>query len=118
MNSSIDEGRTGCSSVCVDPAGVAAAQHGSNTRAMIAEAGQYPVSGRSEAYNHRLAIHEGAGHAYLARCMGTELQSVSISFRVTDTKVVAFPKRISPVSMKRLRPRPWRSSTFASGRND
>jgi hypothetical protein len=78
MNKLIDEGRTGCSSVCVDPAGVAAAQHGSNTRASIAEAGQYPVLGRSETYNRRIAIHEGAGHAYVARCMGTELHSVSI----------------------------------------
>jgi hypothetical protein len=41
-------------------------------------AGQYPVPGRTPEYNLRLAIHEGAGHAYVARCMGTELQSVSI----------------------------------------
>jgi hypothetical protein len=39
---------------------------------------EYPVPGRTPEYNFRLAIHEGAGHAYLARCMGTELQSVSI----------------------------------------
>jgi hypothetical protein len=39
---------------------------------------EYPVPGRTPEYNRRLAIHEGAGHAYLARCMGTELQSVSI----------------------------------------
>lgn len=38
----------------------------------------YPVPGRTPEYNRRLAIHEGAGHAYVARCMGTELQSVSI----------------------------------------
>jgi hypothetical protein len=39
---------------------------------------EYPVPGRSPEYNRRIAIHEGAGHAYLARCMGTELHSVSI----------------------------------------
>jgi hypothetical protein len=38
----------------------------------------YPVPGRSAETNLRIAIHEGAGHAYLARCMGTELHSVSI----------------------------------------
>jgi hypothetical protein len=38
----------------------------------------YPVVGRSKEYNRRIAIHEGAGHAFLARCMGTELRSVSI----------------------------------------
>jgi hypothetical protein len=44
----------------------------------LAVVGQYPVPGRSREYNRRIAIHEGAGHAYLARCMGTELHSVSI----------------------------------------
>jgi hypothetical protein len=39
---------------------------------------EYPVPGRSPEYNRRIAIHERAGHAYLARCMGTELHSVSI----------------------------------------
>jgi hypothetical protein len=41
-------------------------------------AGEYPVPGRTAEYNRRIAIHEGAGHAFLARCMGTELKSVSI----------------------------------------
>jgi hypothetical protein len=42
-------------------------------------AGQYPaLPGRTPEMNRRIAIHEGAGHAYLARCMGTELHSVSI----------------------------------------
>ena len=54
----------------------AVAQHGGSR--ITGGAGQYPVPGRSEAYNRRIAIHEGAGHAYLARCMGTELHSVSI----------------------------------------
>jgi hypothetical protein len=54
----------------------AVAQHGGSRIAVRSR--QYPVPGRSESYNRRIAIHEGAGHAYLARCMGTELRSVSI----------------------------------------
>src|SRR5258708_5286625 len=45
--------------------------------------GRDPVPGRSPEYNRRIAIHEGAGHAFLARCMGTELKSVSI---IPDSK--------------------------------
>jgi hypothetical protein len=63
-----------CSPLASDSAGHAPEQK----QARVAGRSEYPVSGRSEAYNHRLAIHEGAGHAYLARCISTELQSVSI----------------------------------------
>jgi hypothetical protein len=34
--------------------------------------------GRSPELNSRIAIHEGAGHAFVGRCMGTEISSVSI----------------------------------------
>jgi hypothetical protein len=38
----------------------------------------YPVAGRSPELNARIAAHEGAGHAFAARCLGTLLHSVSI----------------------------------------
>jgi ATP-dependent Zn protease len=48
-----------------------------NFEAVASRSPGYPVVGRSAEYNRRIAIHE-AGHAYMARCMGTELRSVSI----------------------------------------
>jgi hypothetical protein len=38
----------------------------------------YPVRGRSPERNHRIAAHEGAGHAMVARALGNFVWSVSI----------------------------------------
>ena len=66
------------SSPVSDTTGSVRGQPADRVGSELLERGQYPVPGRSPEYNRRIAIHEGAGHAYLARCMGTELHSVSI----------------------------------------
>jgi hypothetical protein len=80
MNNKLPSGRVSRRSSRAGNA-AAVAQHGGSRRSAGQSAlneAQYPVPGRTPEYNRRLAIHEGAGHAYLARCMGTELKSVSI----------------------------------------
>jgi hypothetical protein len=64
-------------SVPIAPGSTGPARDAANAASGVGRS-EYPVPGRSPEYNRRIAIHEGAGHAYLARCMGTELHSVSI----------------------------------------
>jgi hypothetical protein len=69
MNNSICDGRIEIPALRADVAGDTG-QHG-------VVRSQYPVPGRTPEYNRRIAIHE-SGHAYVAKCLGTELRSVSI----------------------------------------
>jgi hypothetical protein len=50
--------------------------------ALLGEGGGSKLSAlpsyRSPESNRRIAVHEGAGHAFVGRCMGTQLHSVSI----------------------------------------
>jgi hypothetical protein len=63
-----------CSPPASDSTGHAPEQKQARVAGRSAE---YPVPGRTPEYNLRIAIHE-SGHAYVAKCLGTELKSVSI----------------------------------------
>jgi hypothetical protein len=57
----------------------------------------YPVPGRSESFNHRLAGHE-AGHALVGRSLGMKIWSVTIDLIADRMAVIRASAFVPPLS--------------------